>query len=1249
MSTASNLYAEKIFAEHPLTLWALDDKADYISLISESNRDLTSWTISNATSQLVTNVVDEPFPGSHITKLTGELPVGDYGQIVCISPDIINFSSLNQDLATFSVGSYFYSMSSYIAGFEIGYEYYDSATGTTIQNTKQYSTSITNKWIFVSETFDIPSENVMLRMVLKINYIGGAASTADYNFLVNGPTLGQWSEEFNSSSLGVNKVSIPSSIATDQQYGIPAVAYGLQENNGYYVSTDNALVAKNSGIPMVYGGSNVTILLPNNDGPSLIIPGSGFLNNSGRYKDYTLEMWMRINSDSTTLKRIVGPIGSTDGIYVDGPYLVLKIDKYVRSYFVGEWTRPMLVHLRVSENGANLLINGEQVIELSYLASNLNLPDKYNEEGKDQDWIAFYAYTDVSPVEVDCVAVYSYQVPAIVAKRRFVYGQGVEFPEGINQAYSGSSIYVDYPFADYTNNYLYPDIGRWNQGIRNNLIIENNVLSTPNYQLPTVVTDNGTVEDLYSALQTVQNESDLYFSFKPTVTGWSDANGYMLFEDLNFLEDGIRSLYGVFKIKQISTEEQILFHLEDSFAGNTFSIVLIKDPLEQESTIQYRIDYNGVQETIYSTPGIFIGDQFNVAIDIDTFASYFGGNVSAMFGNLGSLKLYIGGNKNLEKTFKGNIYKVGFSNNKNHETISYLFNELGTSLDYENLFSYYPSNMTYDAAISYAEQGGYYNDNDEFIEVNNSFWNYYLSGGLPSSFASYEIINHTGSYTLVPSLHFDNYGLDIDIQSSWEDYIPLSYFAQYVTDANGDQYYDLDFIQFNINYPAPSKFIETYSEGSWTYEELQSEYANPIQRSYSSLDNQLFTGYVDYTDLQNKTKKNYKYDTAGSSVKSYITFQYLESGVNSPDGYFTNLELPAKNGIVEPSSNWMNTKYEVVNNMLIYPPTTANYSQLALVTQLKFNVKNIIRNKIGIKSLQYASQAFNDVSPNPVGTRFGIPMYPYKKSGLYYSYKDRNPFTIYKGSSPYLYLTRYSGIELKGSYDPLVSRGLSIPINQTMATNYKVLAMQAAIRFDQDFFPYAPTEIFEIESKNAHIKFFMVANHPNGKRAKIYAIDALTGKLEDGVGFYWNGKLVKEPVLTVKEWGFLGIAFPNLLDFGNTIGSIRINGPILINTISHYQSTNLQEVQRVSTRPWFSVKSIPPVDFEWDYWNSYLWHGVLVRSSTSYYGVDPSTIYKSYTGTNKILVDTDKVLTLGGYEYNVYQDILWQQTTNNAV
>lgn len=1250
MLTPSNLYAEKIFLEHPDTLWALDDQADYISLISEEDRNISTWNDSSGESLglsavTVTSVLDEPFPESYVTKVIGDVPSGVLGQVVCISPDIINFNELDSELATFSVGSYINSLSSYISGIEIGYEYTDTFTGEKIQNLKQYSTSISNSWIFVSETFEVIPQNTSIRIVIKINYIGGGTSSQDYEFLINGVTLGQWSEEFNSTSLGVNKSAIPSTISGDYsgRFGIPAVAYGLQDNNGYYLVSQNKLDAKNTGIPMVYGASGLTTLIPNNNRPSLMVPGSGFLNEEGKYKDLTLEMWLRINSDATQQKRIVGPINSLDGLYVDGPFLTLRVSDNFESYYVGEWTRPMLVHIKTTNNNATVLINGEEVISIDYETSSTTFPSKLDDDGKDQDWIGFYSYEDVSPVDIDCVAIYSYDVPAIVAKRRFVYGQGVEFPENINQAYSGSSIYVDYPFSEYSNNYSYPDLGNWNQGIVDNLSIEANTLSTPDYQLPDIILSNSSELELYKANKLVQNESDIFFTFRPN-SGWNNIEGYLAFDNLDIINNRVRSFYGIFKVKELKNTDQVLFYIESSNTTNNFSITL------NQGTITYKLNYSGTEQVIYESYLVTVGEQFSVAIDIDVFSLHFGQNVASFFGNPSSLKLYVGGKKELSNTFIGNIYSVGFSNDKNHEKISSLFNEIGVSRDYENVFDLYSNLNFYDAGSSYF--GSYSIDGGITQETfDKDFWEYVIDGGSPTSYVPSRLIDHIGSYSLMPYLEYGAYGLDIGANSSWEDYIPLTYFSKFVTDEYGDEYYDLDFIQFNINYPAPSKFLEEESVGSWTYEELQAAYSSPVQRTYASLDNQLFTGYLDYEDLKNKSVKNYKYDTSESLVRSYVSFQFVESGANATSNYFTKTELPPKDSVVEPGNDWMTTKYEVVDNMIIYPPVNSDVQSLAIVTHLDFNVRGIIKNKINIKSLEYASQSFNESSPNAIGTRFGTKIYPYKKSGVYFNYKDKNPFVIYKGSSPYLYLTRHSGLELKGKYDPLVTRGLSIPINETFAENYKVLAMQTAIRFDQDFFPYAPTEIFEIESSNIYIKFFMVANHPSGKRAKIYAVNALTGQLEDGIAFYWNGKLVKEPAITIKEWGFLGIGFPNLLDFKNTVGSLRFNGPITFNTISYYQSTNLQEVQQVETRPWISVKTIPPTIFDWEDWNipNSLWRGVLIKSSTSYYGVDPSTIYESYTGTNKIIIDTDEKIMLNAYEYSVYQDTAWSVTTIKAV
>ena len=135
MTTPSNLYAEKVFAEHPTGLWALDDKADYISLVSEEQRvlsDPTKWDITGGTVSAYPASVDEPFIGSYVGKIVAAPTQSESGSVTVISKDILSFKKFNEYLKTFSVGGYFYSESAYVAGFEIGYQYEDTTSGQNI-------------------------------------------------------------------------------------------------------------------------------------------------------------------------------------------------------------------------------------------------------------------------------------------------------------------------------------------------------------------------------------------------------------------------------------------------------------------------------------------------------------------------------------------------------------------------------------------------------------------------------------------------------------------------------------------------------------------------------------------------------------------------------------------------------------------------------------------------------------------------------------------------------------------------------------------------------------------------------------------------------------------------------------------------------------------------------------------------------------------------------------------------------------
>lgn len=1232
MSNPSNLYAEKVFAEHPTGLWALDDRADYISLLSESQRNLSNWTIVGGTYVDYPQSVDEPFIDSYVGKITATPTSDEFASITVISNDIMNLQDFNKYLRTFSIGGYFYSQSAYIAGFEIGYQYTDTTSGQNVTHLKNYDSIINSNWVFVSETFDTPPDDANIRIVFKINFIGGS-ETEDV-FLVNGISLGQWSEEFASTSLGVQAINIPSTISLAPQKGVVSKCYGLQELDAYYLVSDNMLKAKNSGIPIVYGTSGLTTLYPNTDLPSLIIPGSGFLNESGKFKQYTFETWLRINSYSNDRKRIIGPIASEDGIYVDGPSIGLKIGNEYGAYYVGEWTRPMLVHMRVGKDTASLVINGQEVISLNYLTESLSLPSMLNSNDKDQDWIGFYAYDDIYPIEVDCVGIYPYIVATAVAKRRFVFGQGVDIPENINTSYSGTSVFIDYSFADYTSNYSYPKIGSWNQAFNDNTSIVNKSLSVVSHPLPETILSSKTEEELLLDCKVIQSSDTRNFlSFRPN-TSWNSVSGYLFFKNFDFIKTPISAFYGCFRLPATSSSVQTLFKIEKENTNSYFLIQLLNNQ------ISYVINYNGTSETIYSPLVAEPGELVDVGLNIPAFVSRFGNPASDFFGSLSDLRMYVGGDKNGLSTFTGKIYNVGVCTAYNFQKIRFLFNEIGVPIWNEDLFAVYQNNqlINVDGGIDTTSMPPYGGLTDT---ANGA-----LTGGGVVVAEEDSLLDHVASYTLLPEVVFDTYKLTVSASAYWEDQLPLTYFAESVLDKRGDQYFDLDFIQFNIDYPIPSKTIAIETDPEpWTYAELSDEYGTPIQRTYTSLDNYLFTGYNDYDDLKNKIAKDYRYDTDGSIVKTYVTFQYTELGANQTYYYFTKTERPSRNGVLIPGSDWMTTKYEVVDNMIIYPPTGVDFNDLSIVTHIEMNVKDSQTNNVSIKKLSYASQALNESDASPIGTRFGTSIYPYTKTGIYYNFKKNNPFAIYTGSSPYLYLTKTSGIQLKGKYDPLVNRGLVIPVNESRAEGFKAIAMQMAVRFDGDYFPYAPTQIFEIQSKDSYIKFYMVANDPSGRRAKIYAIDAKTGLVQNGIGFYWNGKIVKEPIITLQEWGFLGINFMNSLNFSFFEGAVRLTGPLLFNSISYYQSTNLQEVQNVAERPWFRVKVLGSYPLDWEFWDSpsFNWNNVLVLSETSYYGVDPSNVYKSYTGTNKIIVDDERTVNFGEYSYTIFTDVKWNQ------
>jgi hypothetical protein len=1198
MTVLSNLYAERVFSEHPISLWALDDEADYISLISESDRRLSesSWVKTNANVAVLSNTNQElpsyiPFKDSAINQITTTSTASTSTFSKSLSFDS---SDINYSIGTFSVATYIYLLSS-TAELTISYSATDPVTSNSISDSQVFNILDASKWAFVSATFELPGNAINLVLNISIKY---NSPVSGYKYFINGLSIGQAAEVFQQSSLG-HSVSNLTNLSITGQTGISAATYGTNATPGYYLSEGGLLCATNSSMPLVHGSSSSTRLIRNSFGPSLIVPGDGFLNEHGKHRDLTLEAWIRIKAYVVSdAKRIIGPIASDDGVYVNDAFITLRIGSKSGSYPISEWDRPMLLAIRLSARVATLVINGEEVITLKLSESDLAYPEKYSSTGKEQDWIGFYCHEDVPYLEVDVVGIYPYLVPAVVEKRRWVFGQGVGLPPETDGTSIASTIAIDYPSSKYAKNYLYPDIGKFSQGINENLSITERDISLPDYTLPETVFSNKASSDWIAENKGAQDSVDLPFiSMKPNQY-WQNTEGYINFNQVNIIKQKIKAFYGFFKYLDSETR-QTLFYIKNSQTGDHFEIFI------EDGDVHYSFyKFSEGSTLILNSKPILDADEYaTVGIDIDKFVSTYGGNLPSFFGNRQNLSVYVAGSSELKDTFTGRIYRVGFLTYRNFLKISNVFSAPdGTTVGYlefealnaKDAKGFYVQGQTssvtdYTASdVTVADGGSSYfgNSSSSFAEI--------YDGGTVYSVMADVILSHVASYTLVPKVFIGNFFLDIAVNGYWQDYIPMSYLAKKVTDGNNVTRNSLDFVQFNVSYPEIKSFV-------------------------------------------NKT-----YNTENAIVRTYVSFQDLKSTTTiSP----LVTEIPApESGVIYPGAEWKTVKYEIVDNCIIYPPSDIDIKTTGLVLHVELLSRGISETPVKIKSIQVASQALNAKSSNPVGTKYGVDIYPLTNTALYDDYKTRNPYSIYKGSTPHLYLTSKSGISLRDITGDSTDRKISIPINKTGDIQAAISGFQLSVNFVQERFPIHPVMIFEIESKataGKHVKFFIVSDNQAGSRGRVYGIDAKTGELFGGIQYFINGRLVRQPVLDINTWTTIGFSFLEILDFSRRQGAVRLAGPGLYNNVSIYTTSMAEAARRVAYRKWSGVLD----GHVWDDWDTYTWQNVLFISEEGYVPVSGSKIYGKYTGTNRFIVDDDKYLIAGQYEYRAYTGISWQVNT----
>lgn len=729
---------------------------------------------------------------------------------------------------------------------------------------------------------------------------------------------------------------------------------------------------------------------------------------------------------------------------------------------------------------------------------------------------------------------------------------------------------------------------------------------------------------------------------------WTE-DAYLVFDWSNQFDSPVNSFYGVFEAKELISETRPLIHLTNSLTGGRLEINI------SGTTISYYLN----NQQLY-TEEIVIGNKFVVGLNIESFASSFGQDAFSFFVSPSSIRAYVAGNGLAESnalTFEGKIYKVGFMNRTDYNSL--LTKPLIDDIDNEFAFTTFFENEL---------EGGYPESTFE-AEVDAlgpevGAGSYFKTNGITENEAVLDFQYRYVMYGLIPLYRFNRIFWDIEIAATWEEYFPLTQFATYVKSANLQQFYDLDFLQINIGHEE-NKVLTRYGtqEIAWTYEEFKNKYNNPVDQTYETLDNEIITNYVDYNDLKTNAEVKDVYDFTNSSIFGYITFQNIQNGVALPISSFLNqVRLDDKNLVVADDVNTpvdtllaYSTKFEFTSGTIVYPPTTLDFKNIAMVINLNFQHKGIFSTPINIRDMQISSKTMNETVPTEIGTKYGQQMIPYVKNGNDISYKEKNPFYTYSKSTPYLYTTNKSGIQVIDKSLGGKQYGIKIPINQQQSSDFDIAALQFWGKYEYLRFAKNGMAVMEFDYLDNTLELVVVKDYSDD-RGIVYLRDKRTKNNFTEVDFYQNGTYVKNPIIKRHEWNFIGMTFPTPASMNQYEGSINLLSGMIYNNISYYKSGGLRLLTGIETRPWLRVLQNSSINPNRDlYWNEWYivdpftfgtWKQIYVLAETSQYVLTPEDIYKTYMGTNKSVVDNNGSISLYNKNNAYLMGIQWSRYSN---
>jgi hypothetical protein len=1089
---------------------------------------------------------------------------------------------------------------------------------------------------------------------------------------------------------------------------IKSETYNNDEDYGYLLihNPTNIITStplcSNSRLPIVIGSeSALTIHNPPtviSDKASAIYPGKSFMHESGNGSSFTAEFWIQAQkelelSDSSTnlsdkIIKVFGPLdnsinGLSSGVYVGSNSIYLKVGNKLKAHYIGMIDRPMLIQWAYDKTRHSLFVNGEEVLSFNYEESDL-----VDLDGK--NFIGFFA-TGLEKIKVSCFSIYPYKVNDVIAKRRFVYGQGTQSLENLSQSYYGNAITADFSKSSYYNTISFPDSSKWESGFFSNLsLTKDKHLSFPNYTLPdlvfvskknssgidisfiptisqykedmldTIIADSATESYIpVSYFKTTFNPSEKQYSKFNANIKYSELYSYLKFNKFNFIDNKINSI--MFDVNIFSSTENnfILFNLSNSAGAylearsidNVITLSFYNNKTGQTTIIDTLSPENSVRQIIF----------YNIENIIDSMPEL-KNTLSQFFSNRSELSLSLFGKEDGSQ-FSGKIFSVGFNNNIYTDKIqAEFFRSLG-NIDPSLMFTYSYFSSSVISGGSSSSTTIYQIDGGTSLEEEQEDYDL-IDGGNSSSYSVFEPV--ICNYTIKPTSSVDpsNKFFDLDVASVgyWETYLPASTFHKKMQGIDGEEYYDTGSIQINFNAE------------------------NQVEQYYTSLE----------TSVEDRKRFLDIYDSNNVKVKLSIV---------DSSNYGNPRYVPENSDIVYNVLNGdqfdINTEYSVFNDNLIHLPDYfeegVHYLKVSIEakTYMGINLDPIVMKYLHLSTLPNKNTTFEKFE---IGTRFGNPAYVTSKRGTDLTVPQLSNSTVSMFYDQYLFNAKNSGFSVyetinnsylnQESFTPEPGQdfyiynknqnGLQFPVDRSNSL-LKLTGLTLFANIN-DYYPEKTNAFVKIVngSEIKHIKVgeliltddneslkinlvleelskqFNNDGTPGKTRWKFKAVDDRNAEY-DFISFYQNGKKVNNPVLSPMEWSHLGIVFIGTYPSYANQSYLFVGNMLSVNNISFHELG--KQAQDISL-----IRSWNQVLYNEDYtaykdWRSWKypnypdtsvvsdWSSVLFLTSGASEFLDVERYYSALTSNNIIYsedtIAKDAINLTDETSVSIFTDINW--------